>query len=99
MKTTKATKVVVHLPANQNQPRRTLIYHTYNFIEKDPVIDLLRTRMECMHMTMKELASRSGVSESTLKGWFSGSTRRPQFATCQAVARALGADFKLTVAR
>jgi hypothetical protein len=96
MKSPKLQKVVVHLPANSNT-KRTLIYHTYNFIEKDPVIDILRTRLQQMRMTYRELTIRSGVSEKTLHNWFNGSTKRPQFATCQAVARALGADFKLTV--
>lgn len=71
------------------------VYHTYNFIEKDPVIDILRTAMQKQELPMKEIAVRSGVSRETLKQWFGGKTRRPQFASCQAVARALGLSFEL----
>ena len=37
----------------------------------------------------------SGVSTTTLRNWFHGATRRPQFCTVNAVARALGKELRL----
>ena len=65
------------------------LYRTYVFRDKDPVIDVLRTAKE--EATISSIAESSGVSPSTLHGWFGGKTRKPQFATVVAVARAIGA--------
>jgi DNA-binding phage protein len=70
---------------------RTLFrYRTYNFVDKDPVIDQLRTAMEDTAHTIGHLSDESGVSTTTLYNWFDGETRRPQFATVAAVATAMG---------
>lgn len=78
-------------------------YKTYNFKDKDPVIDILRRLVELdaaaaslsFGKMLERVEQRSGVSSSTLYNWFNGPTCRPQFATVQAVARALGKSFKL----
>ena len=70
-------------------------YRSYNFQDKDPVIDRIRTVVQDSRMTYKEIREISGVSTGCLRGWFEGSTRRPSFATLTAVARALGYDFYL----
>lgn len=71
------------------------VLKTYRFKDKDPVIDQLRTALKDSGMSYRELADGSGVTVQTLYNWFDGSTKRPQFATAMAVARALGMDFKL----
>ena len=67
-------------------------YTTYNFIEKDPVIDVLRTMKKDAEMTDTDISVKSKVAVSTLKGWFGGKTKRPRFATVAAAALAMGHD-------
>lgn len=70
--------------------RGFLQYKSYSFIEKDPVIDALRTAVSQHGFTYPELHEKSGVAYTTIHNWFHGKTRRPQFATVAAVARAMG---------
>jgi hypothetical protein len=71
------------------------MYKTYSFRNKDPVIDQLRTVVKDTETTYKAISEKSGVSETTLWNWFSGTTRRPQHASVMAVTRALGWDYRL----
>ena len=71
------------------------LYKTYMFKNKDPAIDQLRTAMQDEAMSYKDIYIASGVTVSTLRNWFTGSTRRPQHATIMAVARAMGRDYRL----
>jgi transcriptional regulator with XRE-family HTH domain len=66
-------------------------YRSYNFKDKDPVIDILRTRLQELGWTYGDLSEVSDVSATTLWNWFEGKTRRPQHATIMAVANAMGA--------
>ncbi len=70
-------------------------YKTYSFVTKDPVIDLLRTVKDDTKAKIAHISGDSGVSSGTLYNWFSGKTRRPQFATVVAVARAMMATERL----
>jgi transcriptional regulator with XRE-family HTH domain len=70
------------------------LYRSYVFIDKDPVIDHVRTAMQDAKVTSARVARDSGVSPTTLDNWFHGATRRPQFATVAAVASALGRPIK-----
>jgi transcriptional regulator with XRE-family HTH domain len=70
-------------------------YKTYNFVDKDPVIDTLRTAVQRSGQSLEQIADASGVSIGTLNGWFLGKTRRPQHATIMAVTRAIGYDWRL----
>jgi len=70
-------------------------YKSYNFIDKDPMIDEVRTIVERSGASYKWVNEESGVSVNTLSKWFDGTTRRPQAATMNAVLRSLG--FKLGV--
>jgi transcriptional regulator with XRE-family HTH domain len=76
---------------------RTIInaYKTYSFRDKDPAIDKLRTAIKDSGESYSEIAARSGLSATTLNGWFNGATRRPQFATLAAAAGALGMEWHL----
>lgn len=71
----------------KSTPRK---YPSYNFVDKDPIIDRLRTIIQREGMSYPEIAERSGVTVQTMYNWFSGPTRRPQYATVIAVAHALG---------
>ena len=71
------------------------LYKTYLFKDKDPVIaDLHRWILDSKY-SYEDVAARSGVTVTTLQRWFYGATKKPQFATLQAVARAVGASFVL----
>jgi hypothetical protein len=70
-------------------------YKSYNFIDKDPLIDEIRTIYEDSGANYDFVHEHSGVAVSTLMNWFNGQTRRPQAATVNAVLRALG--YKLGV--
>jgi transcriptional regulator with XRE-family HTH domain len=65
-------------------------YKSYSFVDKDPIIDEIRTVVEESGVSYKQIEDESGVTDSTLRSWFQGKTRRPQAATLNAVARALG---------
>jgi transcriptional regulator with XRE-family HTH domain len=71
------------------------IYRTYNFINKDPAIDALRTIINDEGVSEAKLHVLSGVSVTTFTGWFRGDTKRPQHATLAAAASALGYDYEL----
>jgi len=67
-------------------------YRTYSYIDKNPVIDKVRTLIQDEGL-MKKLPivhEISGVSTSTLDNWFNGKTRSPQHATIAAVITSLG---------
>lgn len=66
------------------------LYKSYNFVNKDPIIDAVRTARSDQNVSYRDVAEESGVSPTTLHNWEHGKTRRPQFATVSAVARALG---------
>lgn len=70
------------------------LYRSYNFVDKDPVIDELRAVVQREGFMKRggfaKLSTLSGVSISAMDNWFNGETRRPQNASIEAVARAMG---------
>jgi DNA-binding phage protein len=74
---------------------KSFTYKSYNFTDKDPIIDEVRTVFQDAHVTKQWVEEESGVTSATLHAWFEGKTRRPQAATINAVLRALG--YKLGV--
>lgn len=65
-------------------------YKSYSFIDKDPIIDQVRTVVQDSGQTYQWIEDKSGVTSQTLRNWFAGRTKRPQFATVNAVLRSLG---------
>ena len=70
-------------------------YKSYSFVDKDPMIDQVRTVIQDAHMTYKAIAEASGVTAPTIRKWLDGDTKKPQAATFNAVLRACG--YKLTI--
>lgn len=66
------------------------LYRSYNFVDKDPVLELVRDMVDEAKLPYAKISHLSGVSESTLYNWFHGKTRKPQFATVAAVMGGLG---------
>ena len=72
----------------------------YRHIDKDPVLDLLRTVAEeqdaqLSNAFLERLSRESGISVSTLYSWWKGKTKRPQHLTVKFVALALNCRLKL----
>jgi transcriptional regulator with XRE-family HTH domain len=65
-------------------------YKSYNFVDKDPIIDIVRTVFQASGLTYKQLAEESTVCVSTISKMFGGTTKRPQAATINAILRAMG---------
>jgi transcriptional regulator with XRE-family HTH domain len=66
------------------------LYTSYNFVDKDPIIDKMRAMVKREGLKYGEISGLSGVSSSTMHNWFEGKTKRPQYATVMAVVHALG---------
>ncbi len=75
----------------KSKHRTMRVYASYNFIDKDPIIDYSRTKVFANGGPSK-VAKASGVAPTTLYNWFNKKTRRPQFATVAAVLLACGED-------
>jgi transcriptional regulator with XRE-family HTH domain len=76
--------------AARSAKRDGFTYRSYNFVNKDPVIDKVRTIVQDEGLAHSDIAKLSGVGASTLNNWFEGETRKPQYATIAAVVTALG---------
>lgn len=67
------------------------IYPSYLFRDHDPILDAFDTLHGDSGAKLSNTAADSGVSITTLHNWKRRKTKRPQFATVMAAARALGA--------
>ena len=65
-------------------------YKSYSFLDKDPIIDEIRTVIKDSGVSHKWIEEESGVTAVTLRAWFYGTTKKPQAATINAVLRSLG---------
>ena len=70
-------------------------YKSYSFLDKDPIIDEIRTIYQNSGMNYQRVHENSGVATATLHAWFDGKTKKPQAATINAVLRSMG--FKLGI--
>jgi hypothetical protein len=66
------------------------LYRTYRFLDKDPIIDAIRTCVQDEKLTYHKVGQISGVADATLSNWFDGETRKPNNCTVTAVSSALG---------
>lgn len=66
------------------------VYRTYRWIDKDPIIDAVRTCVQETGLNASQVHDIAGISAATLKNWFGGETRKPQNVTVTAVTSALG---------
>lgn len=72
-------------------------YKSYSFTDKDPIIDEIRTIYQDSGVNYAWVHDHSNVSQTTLRNWFDGETKRPQAATINAVLRPLG--YKLGIVK
>jgi len=78
-----------------HKPTVLRLYKSYNFTDKDPIIDQLRTLVQDSGMSYRDVHDASDVSISCMYQWFHGKTRRPTHAAIMAVIRACGYDLKM----
>jgi transcriptional regulator with XRE-family HTH domain len=72
-----------------NGPRGALnLAKSYNFVEKRPVIDEMRTLID--HTEYRKVADETNVSRTTLRNWFSGKTVSPKTVTVNKVLARYG---------
>jgi transcriptional regulator with XRE-family HTH domain len=71
-------------------------YKSYNFVDKDPIIDYIRTVIRDSGMKLKNISLESGVSYYTINSWLYGKTKRPQAASINAVLRACNYQLSIT---
>jgi hypothetical protein len=70
---------------------KVTVYRNYRFLDKDPIIDAIKTVVRSNEKLNNNHAHRiTGVTSGTFDSWFEGGTRRPQNATISQVAAALG---------
>ena len=74
-------------------------YKSYNFIDKSPVIDLVRTVVHESDKTLQWIGEESGVSPRTIAKWLYGETRQPKEASLNAVLRVLGYKLEVVLVR
>jgi transcriptional regulator with XRE-family HTH domain len=73
------------------------IYKSYQFVDKDPIIDYLRTVIADYDKSLKQLSLDSGVNQQTIMKWLYGETKRPQAASLNAVLRSC--FYKLSITK
>jgi len=72
----------------------------YRFVDKDPVIDVIRSEMQRAvndHISqsyLEKVSYESGVSVSTIRGWLFGDTRRPWSLSTRFVLNAIGVKIR-----
>jgi transcriptional regulator with XRE-family HTH domain len=72
-------------------------YQSYQFVDKDPIIDYIRTIVQNGDLTMREISDSSGVNVNTISNWLYGKTKRPQAASINAVLRVL--QYQLSIVK
>lgn len=63
-------------------------YKTYRFTGQDPIIEIVHSIVDDSGLRKSEISNASGVASGTMGNWFRKKTRRPQFATVNAVLMA-----------
>jgi transcriptional regulator with XRE-family HTH domain len=74
-----------------SKPRGALrLVTSYNFVDKQEIIDEVRTIVQDEGMSLRQIELHSGVCSQTMAKWFNGKTRRPQAPTINAVLKVFG---------
>jgi transcriptional regulator with XRE-family HTH domain len=72
------------------------LLRSYNFRGRDPEADRMQTLYQKQHITEDDLAALAGLSTSTVKKFFDGTTQKAQFSTYQKLAHAMGKHYTMT---
>lgn len=66
----------------------------YRFVDKDPVVDMIRTAVYESRMKIGKIAEEAGVCQQTISNWLYGDVKRPQSYTIYRVCKALGIEVR-----
>jgi len=72
---------------------------SYNFVDKDPEIDVFRTAFRKTRIKEADLAVLAGLAPTTVKNMFGGATMWPQHRTYMKIAGAIGCTYELIEAK
>jgi hypothetical protein len=74
----------------------TRILRPYHFVDKNPVIDVIRTAIqdEGLINRLQVVADLASLSYATIDGWLNGDTRDPRHSSTMAVMISLGYENK-----
>ncbi len=75
-----------------NKKRGVFIYKSYNFVDKNPALDLARDAVQRSGKSFREIREAGGPTPGTLNGWFNGDTRNCHHDTWVATIKAAGGD-------
>jgi len=79
--------------AGKKQKARGFLYEkTYNFIDKDPVLDAAKTIMQRSGKSFKEIHEAGGATPGTMNRWWNGNARTCRFDSLMATIRACEGD-------
>jgi hypothetical protein len=81
--------------ANKGNGGTLWMKRSYNFIDKDPEIDVFRTLYQKQRIRETDLAVLAGLSVTTVKKMFGGETRQPRHSTFGKLAGAMGQEYGL----
>lgn len=72
--------------------RGIITYKSYSFIDKDPVLDIVRTVIQKSGKSFKEIHEDGGATPQTMNRWFTGDTRTCRHDAMTATVKAAGGD-------
>jgi predicted transcriptional regulator len=84
-------------PMKSNKKRGIFAYKSYNFVDKDPVLDIEKTVVQRSGMSFKEIHEAGGATPGTLNKHFNGATKTSRFDTLMATFRACGGDIEFVM--
>ena len=79
----------------------TRVLRTYRYIDKNPVIDEMKTIIqdEGLMKRLDIIADLASLSRTTPVGWFDGDVRDPRHSSIMAVMTSLGYEYKWNKSR
>lgn len=81
--------------AKGNGTRSSWLTRSYNFIDKDPECDVMRSLYQKLHIKEADLANLAGLNVTTVKKMFGGETKNPRHSTFAKLAGAMGKEYGL----
>ncbi len=80
---------------------RVTVRRNYRFIDKNPVIDVMRTAVqdEGLMERLQVVADLAGLTIGTIRGWFDGDVRDPRHSSVMTTLIGLGYENKWAKAR
>jgi hypothetical protein len=81
------------MSSSKKKGRGYIVYKSYVFRDKDPIIDVCRTIVKKSGLSYQQVSDESNVSVSCIRAQFHGVTKKPQHATVAAIIGACGYEF------